>query len=62
MQAVELFLDEKIGYMDIIPTIERCCESHRNELVETPGLEEIVHFDQWARDWVAESFQSSVPA
>ena len=30
-QAVELFLEEKIGYMDIVPVIERCCEAHRDE-------------------------------
>lgn len=60
LQAVELFLDEKIGYMDIVPVIERCCEAHRAEFVEAPGLEEIVHFDTWARDWVAEHHREGV--
>ena len=47
-----MFLDEKIGYMDIVRTVEKCCESHQQELLQKPSLEEIVHYDQWARDWV----------
>lgn len=47
-----MFLDERIGYMDIVRTVEKCCDSHQNELLQKPSLEEIVHYDQWARDWV----------
>lgn len=53
MQAVEMFLDEKIGYMDIVKTVEKCCDAHMQELLQKPSLDEIVHFDQWARDWVS---------
>lgn len=53
-QAVELFLEEKIGYLDIMKVVEGCCEAHRNEFVEAPSLEEIVEYDQWARRWVAD--------
>ena len=51
LQAVEMFLDEKIGYMDIVKTVEKCCETHQQELLQKPSLEEIVHYDQWAREW-----------
>ncbi|KAL2623057.1 hypothetical protein R1flu_003262 [Riccia fluitans] len=48
-KAVELFLDERIGYLDIIKVVESTCDKHRQELVSYPSLEEILHFDQWAR-------------
>lgn len=37
---------------------EACCEVHQKELVASPSLEEIVHYDQWARRWVAEYVES----
>jgi 1-deoxy-D-xylulose-5-phosphate reductoisomerase len=52
-QAVELFLDERMAYLDIVRFVERCCDAHRAELVAAPSLDEIVHYDLWARDWVA---------
>ena len=57
-QAVEMFLDEKIGYMDIVKTVERCCDAHTQELLQKPSLDEIVHYDQWARDWVKSNIGS----
>ena len=51
-QAVQMFLDERIGYMDIFKTVEAACDAHTPELVAQPTLEEIVHYDQWARDYV----------
>ena len=53
-QAVEAFLQEKIGYLDIFKHVEQACEAHQNDLVTAPTLEDIVHYDQWARDFVAE--------
>ena len=58
VQAVEMFLDEKIGYMDIVKTVERCCDAHMQELLQKPSLDEIVHFDQWARDWVSSNVRN----
>ncbi len=29
VQAVEMFLQEKIGYLDIMRVVEECCEAHR---------------------------------
>jgi hypothetical protein len=54
LQAVEMFIDEKLGYLDIMRVVEECCEAHRAEFVQAPSLEEIVHYDQWARRHVAE--------
>ncbi|CAI5473904.1 unnamed protein product [Closterium sp. Yama58-4] len=53
-QAVEMFLDDKIHYLDICRVIEGTCDRHRNDLVLAPSLEDIVHFDQWARVYAAE--------
>ncbi|XP_024364667.1 1-deoxy-D-xylulose 5-phosphate reductoisomerase, chloroplastic isoform X2 [Physcomitrium patens] len=57
-KAVELFLEERIGYLDIVKLIEKTCAKHREELVESPSLEEILHFDGWARDYTAELVES----
>ena len=61
LQAVEMFLDEKIGYMDIVKVVENCCDTHQQELLQKPSLDEIVHYDQWARDWVSSSMGSRQP-
>ncbi|KAB2054936.1 hypothetical protein ES319_A11G001300v1 [Gossypium barbadense] len=52
-KAVELFINEKISYLDIFKVVELTCEKHQEELVATPSLEEIVHYDSWARDYTA---------
>lgn len=53
-QAVEMFIDEKISYLDIVKVIEKTCDKHREEVVLKPSLEDIVHFDAWARIYAAE--------
>ncbi|GAB2221196.1 hypothetical protein Droror1_Dr00012366 [Drosera rotundifolia] len=52
-KAVELFINEQISYLDIFRVVELTCDKHRNELVVSPSLEEIVHYDLWARDYAA---------
>ena len=47
--VVALFLDEKIGYMDITRLVEATCDAHTRDWVAAPGLEEIVESDAWAR-------------
>lgn len=42
--AVSMFLDRKIGYLDIVDTIEECMEHHKN--IENPSLEEILQTEQ----------------
>lgn len=57
-QAVEMFIDEKIGYLDIMKAVEEACEAHRKDFVEAPSLEEIVEYDQWARRFVKEKVEA----
>ncbi|CAL0305999.1 unnamed protein product [Lupinus luteus] len=52
-KAVELFVDEKISYLDIFKVVELTCEEHQKELIASPSLEEIIHYDQWARQYAA---------
>ncbi|MEM1293038.1 MAG: 1-deoxy-D-xylulose-5-phosphate reductoisomerase [Cyanobacteria bacterium P01_H01_bin.162] len=53
-QAVALFLDEKISYLEIPQVIEQVCDRHRNDLKANPVLEDILTVDQWARAQVLE--------
>ena len=59
LQAVELFLDGQCSYLDIARLIERTCERHQSDLVTEPSLDEIVHYDLWARSYVAEQVAES---
>ncbi|XP_071903781.1 1-deoxy-D-xylulose 5-phosphate reductoisomerase, chloroplastic-like [Coffea arabica] len=52
-KAVEMFINEQIGYLDIFKVVELTCNKHQAELVSSPSLEEIVHYDLWARDYAA---------
>ena len=54
-QAVAMFLDEKIHYLDITRVIEATCEAHAKECVAAPSLEDIVGYDNWARRYAAEA-------
>lgn len=58
-KAVELFLDGQCSYLDIARLIERTCERHQSDLVTEPSLDEIVHYDLWARSYVAEQVAES---
>jgi 1-deoxy-D-xylulose-5-phosphate reductoisomerase len=53
-QSVAEFLEEKVHYLDIMKLNEECCEAHKQDWVGEPNLEQIVHYDQWARQWVRE--------
>jgi 1-deoxy-D-xylulose-5-phosphate reductoisomerase len=53
-QAVALFLEEKIHYLDITKVIEATCEKHAVECIDAPSLEDIVGYDAWARTYAAE--------
>ncbi|KAK7330487.1 hypothetical protein VNO77_24682 [Canavalia gladiata] len=57
-KAVEMFIDERISYLDIFKVVELTCEKHQNELLSSPSLEEIIHYDLWARKY-ADSLQNS---
>ncbi len=51
-QAVALFLEEKIGYLDIARLIEHVCDRHSCDNCSNPSLEDIVTADKWARQEV----------
>ncbi|CAL5441148.1 unnamed protein product [Camellia sinensis] len=53
-KAVEMFIDEKINYLDIFKIVELTCDKHQAELVTAPSLEEIIHYDLWARKYAAD--------
>ena len=42
--AVSMFLDRKIGYLDIVDIIEDCMDNHKN--IKNPSLEEILQTEQ----------------
>jgi 1-deoxy-D-xylulose-5-phosphate reductoisomerase len=48
-QAVALFLEEKITFLDIPKLIEKVCDRHQNENCQIPSLEDIIAADGWAR-------------
>lgn len=34
-----MFLDEKIGYLDIVKVVEETCETHKADLMQQPSLQ-----------------------
>ncbi|WP_254173889.1 1-deoxy-D-xylulose-5-phosphate reductoisomerase [Planktothrix pseudagardhii] len=51
-QAVALFLEEKIEFLDIPRVIELTCDRHRIDNRQDPTLENIIEADRWARQEV----------
>jgi 1-deoxy-D-xylulose-5-phosphate reductoisomerase len=51
-QAVALFLEEKIGYLDIARLIEHVCDRHQSDNCPNPSLDDIIAADKWARQEV----------
>ncbi len=50
--AVELFLAQRVGFVDIARLVEQVLERH--QAVASPGIEEIMAADSWARETVME--------
>lgn len=48
-QAVALFLEEKISYLDIARCIEFVCDRHQHNNKQNPCLDDILGADKWAR-------------
>ncbi len=61
-QAVALFLDENIHYLDIPKVIEGVCEHHKADNIAHPVLQDILTVDRWAREEVLRVSQSLNPA
>ncbi|MBP0030368.1 1-deoxy-D-xylulose-5-phosphate reductoisomerase [Roseofilum sp. Guam] len=53
-QAVALFLDENIGFLEIPKVIEQVCDRHQSQNTSHPSLDDILEADQWARQMVLE--------
>ncbi len=53
-QAVALFLEEKIQFIDIPRVIEKVCDRYHGKNQAHPSLEEIISADIWARQAVLE--------
>lgn len=51
-QAVALFLEERIGFLDIPRLIEQTCDRYQVHNQSQPTLDDIVTADQWARQEV----------
>lgn len=51
-QAVALFLEEKIAFLDIPRVIEMTCDRFRDHNASSPSLNDILEADSWARKTV----------
>lgn len=58
-QAVALFLEEKIAFLEIPKVIETACDRFSSQNTAQPTLEDILGADQWARNAVLEISESS---
>jgi 1-deoxy-D-xylulose-5-phosphate reductoisomerase len=58
-QAVALFLEEKIGYLDIARLIEHVCDRHQSDNCPHPSLDDIIAADKWARQEVLSARKAS---
>ena len=59
-QAVALFLEEKIGFLDIACVIESVCDRFESQNKSQPNLDDILEADKWARQAVLEQFSALV--
>jgi len=59
-EAVALFLDEKIKFLDIPKLIEKTCDRFDSQNVKNPNLDDILEADAWGRRSVIELAGSAV--
>ncbi len=59
-QAVALFLEQKIGFLDIPIVIESVCDRFESQNNSQPNLEDIIEADKWARQAVLDKFSALV--
>ena len=57
-QAVALFLEEKIRFLDIPRLIEQVCDRYQAQNQANPSLEDIIEADRWARQEVLTASQA----
>ncbi len=64
-QAVALFLEEQVHFLDIPTLIDGVCDRHRVDLRPDPSLDDVLAVDAWARTAVGEAaarLRARVPA
>lgn len=61
-QAVELFLNEQITFLDIPRLIEQVCDRHQSQNRSDPSLDDILAADHWARQEVLAASQRAIVA
>ncbi|MGF1602403.1 MAG: 1-deoxy-D-xylulose-5-phosphate reductoisomerase [Thermosynechococcaceae cyanobacterium] len=60
-QAVALFLDEKISFLEIPKLIEKVCDRFDTRNIAGPTLEDILEADEWARQEILVMAKTSIP-
>ena len=60
-QAVALFLDEKITFLDIPRLIEQVCDRYQSQNRPDPSLEEILAADRWSREEILAASRAPTP-
>lgn len=60
-QAVALFLDEQIQFLDIPRLIERVCDRYQSQNRPDPNLDDIIAADHWARQEMLAASQAPTP-
>ena len=51
-EAVAMFLNNKIHFLDIPKLIESACERHKSDFNKDPSLNDILEVDSWSRDFI----------
>jgi 1-deoxy-D-xylulose-5-phosphate reductoisomerase len=54
-QAVALFLQEQIHFLDIPRLIDVVCDRHKADLKADPSLDDVLAVDAWSREAVREA-------
>ncbi len=49
-QAVNLFLEQKIRFVDIVKLVEEVLSMFSDDNIENPGIDELKYYDNWARN------------
>ena len=59
-QAVALFLEKRIHFLDIPKLIDAVCDRHKADLTAHPSLDDVLAVDAWSRQAVREAAAVSV--
>ena len=53
-EAVAMFLEDRIDFLEIADVIEEAMDAHASDIIPSPTLEEILETECWARSYVRE--------